>query len=171
MHQTLRLLLLGVGFFGATIFVAAQAPPKRPLKHSDYEIWNTATGMTLSRDGHWIAYVLNPPEGDATVIIKNLMGSQEYKFAKGGRPAAPPAAPGAAPTEPSTPTISLGGSPQFTPDGKKVLIALTPTKAELEQAKAEKKKPEEQPRATVAVIELATGKIIERIEKIRDYTV
>jgi dipeptidyl aminopeptidase/acylaminoacyl peptidase len=158
----------------------AQTPAKRPITHADYEIWNTATNLTLSPDGHWLAYNLLPAQGDGTVIVKQLSGPAEYKIARGGRPApttgekedtdqapTPRARPAAATAASSGPS----GSPQFSPDGTKLYFPLTPTKAELDAAQAQKKQPSEQPRPVLAVMDLATGAILERIPRVQSFAI
>lgn len=163
-------------------FAIAQAPPKKVLTHKDSEIWNgEPIGMTLSRDGQWVAYTNNPPEGDRTFVVKQTFGGKEYRFPVAGRPAnesETPAAPGATPPPaPGTPPALPGGfgrgsfiagSPAFTPDGKKLITTLTPGKAEIDKAKEAKA---EAPKATIVVIDLATGTIVERIASTKSYRI
>ncbi len=163
---------LFLSFLGSVAF--SQTPPeKRPLKHADYEIWNTATGMTLSPDGKWLAYNRLPGEGDGAVIVKSLAGTAEYIVPRGGRTAGavgeqrPEGEPSAPLTPSPAPVASLAGIPQFTPDGRKVLFPLMPTKAEQEQAKADKK----DARTVLAMMDLATGQIGERVPKLKAFSV
>ena len=41
--------------------VAADPPKKRPLTYADQDIWGSATGVTLSPDGRFVAYTLAVP--------------------------------------------------------------------------------------------------------------
>ena len=168
--------------------LSAQPPQKKVITHRDYEIWNSESGMTLSRDGQWIVYTLTPPQGDRYLVIRNLTTSIEHRIAMGGRPSGegenpnippanspsnPPATPpstGAAATSPGRlGTGSISGVPTFTPDGTKLIAVLSPTKADWDKAKESQAKPEDQPKTVVAVIELMTGKVVEKIAKIKSF--
>ncbi|MFO0850521.1 MAG: prolyl oligopeptidase family serine peptidase [Gemmataceae bacterium] len=167
--------------------LAPADPPKKRITHADYEIWNTATGVTLSPDGKFIAYVVRPMDGEAdgTVVVRNLASGSEYRFPTGTRAAAaasptPPAPdegddqPPPKKAEPEPATTGAGGpsgSPAFSPDSRTVFFPLLPTKAEQEKAKADKKKPDEQPKGVLAVVELASGKVTARLEKVRSFEV
>src|SRR5262249_15486907 len=64
-----------------------------------------------------------------------------------------------------------GAVHQFTPDSKRVVFALMPLKAEIDKARQEKKSPAEFPRPTVAVMDLASGKISTKIERASSFSV
>jgi dienelactone hydrolase len=175
-----------------TVFVSlifGQAP-KKPLTHADYEIWNSITGMTLSPDGRFVAYTLSPVKGDAAVIVRNVESGVEWKFAKGGSiaastptpggdddlddqpPATPSVTPPATPSPSTTPSPrSIAGGPTFTPDSRFLYVVLTATKAETDKAVAEKKNPDEMPKPVLAVVNLSSGKIVERITEITAFRI
>ncbi len=139
-----------IGLFGliATAIptqLAAQPAPanKKVLSFTDYDIWRTASGMTLSRDGQFVAYLVGSENTDAEAIVRNVGSGKEFRFPRG-----------------STSAFG-GGAPRFTPDSKRVLLPLTPTKSALEKAKADKA--EETPKAALAMIDLASGKELDRI--------
>lgn len=162
----MRPFALAILFLSSTLAFSQAPPAKRPIKHSDYDIWNTASAITLSPDGQWLAYSQTPPEGDGAIVVKNLTGNAAYSVATGTRGAVP-APPGATEAPAPSPFGPLAGSPQFTPDGKRVLFPLLPTKAEQEKARAEKK----ESRTVLAVMDLSNGKVVERIEKLKSFTV
>jgi dienelactone hydrolase len=179
-----------LGMLAAFVLVAplfAQSPPKKILTAKDYDNWNSMTGMTLSPDGKWIAYNLFPNEGDGHFVIKNVVSGTERRIPRAGRPATPATAesgtnpPGTPPTTPpATPPApgggrfggafgaggTTGGSIYFSPDSTKLFVQLPPAKAAIDQAKTDKK---DAPRAALCVIELESGKIVERIERVRTY--
>jgi dipeptidyl aminopeptidase/acylaminoacyl peptidase len=70
-----------------------------------------------------------------------------------------------------------GGNPlaaaahQFTPDSKAVVFALIPTKAETDKAREKKDPAAPTTAAAIAVMELATGKIIAKIERASSFSV
>ena len=137
-RPTLHRTVAAVGLLGLLVattdpLAAQPTPAKKALTHADYEIWRTATGVTLSKDGKYVAYTLFPAEGDGEVIVRHIPSGKEHKVARGGRPA--PAADGGGL---ANALANAAGSPQFTPDVKTVLLPLAPTKVETEKAKADK---------------------------------
>lgn len=180
MRVCLLMLLL------APAYAAAQPLAKRPLTHADYDIWRNISGMTLSPDGRFIAYTLTVPKSDSTFIIREISTGKEWSFSKGGS-----AAPAEANEEEKQkkeyepddqPRFggamgggggggTIGGGPVFSPDSKVLFFVLSPTQAEMDKAKAERKPASEQPRPVLAVFDLATGTIRERIGGIRSFRV
>ncbi len=67
MKQTLFLLLLV-----AATSIFAQ---KRPLQHADYDDWKAISETKITPNGHWIAYVLSPQDGDNKLILYPLLGN------------------------------------------------------------------------------------------------
>src|SRR6266699_2851106 len=106
--------------FGLLVLAAERtsAQPKKVLAHADYDAWRTATGVTLSPDGKYLAYTVSPLDGsDAEAIVRHIPSGKDIKIARGGRPA--------------DAIVSGASSPQFNPSSSKVVIPITPTKAEI----------------------------------------
>jgi dipeptidyl aminopeptidase/acylaminoacyl peptidase len=123
-----------------TISGSLSAQSKKVLGFSDSDVWRTASTPVLSPDGVYVAYAVWPGEGDGESIVRNIGTGKEYKFPRGGGVAAV--------------------APKFTPDGKRVLLSLTLTKAEVDKAKADKAKGEDSSsQSTLTVVELATGQV------------
>ena len=178
MHRTWIPILLA-GCFVSSIH-AQDAPQKKVLTHADYDIWNAAMGVSLSPNGQFVAYVQNPPTGDAAVIVRNLKTNSETKLAIGGRafPAvgasvADEEADDQLPAAPALPPIlgGLTGAPKFTPDSKFLYFPLVPTKADIEKANADKKKPEEMPRTVLAYLDPANGQVVQRYEHVKTFNI
>lgn len=148
----LSLLALLVGSVG----VLAADAVKRPLTHADYDGWQTISSQTLSRDGRFLAYFVMPAEGDGEIVVRNLVTGKEWRHARGGRPSTGAAASGALP---EIAAAARGGRPLFTADGRYVVFNSSPTKGEMADAKAAKKKADEMPRPGMAVMDLATGQV------------
>ena len=105
----------------------------------------------MSPDGKYIAYAVWPVEGDGESIVRHIPSGKEFRFPRGS---------GAATTD-----------PKFTADASHVLLPLTPTKADIEKAKAAKVKPEDLPQPTLAVVELATGNIADKFPQAGTFVV
>jgi dienelactone hydrolase len=138
--------LLALCLLAAALPVAAQVAPggKQPLDHSVYDEWLRISTQSLSPDGRWVLYVLAPQDGgDTRLVVRSLSSSTEY-------------------------TIACGSTARFSDDSRHVLFLVDPSEAEQEQAKQEKKKPEEQPKKALGILRLADGDL-QRIERIRSY--
>ncbi len=121
---------------------AIQNGVKKLITHDVYANWRSIQTPVLSRDGNWAAYALHGQESDGEVVVKNLQDGREWRSPRGITPA-------------------------FTHDGKYLVFAIAPTRAELDKAKKEKKKPEDAPKPGFGAMDLATGKVqvIERVKK------
>ena len=113
---------------------AAQSAAKKPITHDAYNGWKAIQGPQLSSDGQWAAYVLQPAEGDGELIVRNLKTGVEFRHAR-------------------------GQGPNFASDNKHVVFTVAPLSADVEQAKKDKKKPEEMPKNALGFMNLANGKV------------
>jgi dipeptidyl aminopeptidase/acylaminoacyl peptidase len=171
------------------------APAKRPLTHADYDGWKTIQQPALSRDGHYLAYNLLPADGDGEFVVRDLVTGGEQRLPRGRGTPAPAkgtASKAAAkkeyadedqkraatvaskgPTTPAADNFSqlAGAVHQFRPDSKSVVFSLIHTKAEMDKARADKKANQDLPRAVVAVMDLASGKITAKLEGVASFTV
>jgi dipeptidyl aminopeptidase/acylaminoacyl peptidase len=175
MTRTIRRTLLVVAVFiliPALRDAAAQQPAaKRPIQHSDYDSWRAIQAPQISRDGKFVAYSLMPQEGDGDVVVRNLATGAETKHPRGGRQGgsdAPPTTPG--PQLAALQNQQRGQGPLFTADSRFVLFTAAPTKAEMDQAKKDKKPASEQPRSRLVIFEPATGTMT-RIERVKSFQV
>lgn len=172
------------------VSVVADPPKKRPLTYADQDIWSSLSGSpALSPDGKFVAYTLSVPNADGQFILKNVATGGETKLATGSRGGVGGLGAGAGsgggtgefeeaedqivPPIITAPNTARGptGNPQFTPNSKFVYFPLIPTKAELDKARADKKKPEEFPKGVLAVMDVTTGQIVKRIERVRSFSI
>lgn len=157
-----------------SLFSLAQAQPagKRSLTHADYDGWRSIQGQTLSADGKLLAYFLTPQEGDGEVVLRNLATGTEWRHTTGSRPPVTelPAQPQTGPRGAMPPGQPRGIRPYFTADGRYLVFAVAPAKAETEKAKKEKKRPEEMPKGMMGVMDTATGKVV-RMERVKGFQV
>ncbi|MFD2572951.1 S9 family peptidase [Spirosoma soli] len=122
-------------FFSAPLFAQIT---KRPLTAADYDRWQSVRSEKLSDDGRWIAYQVDPQDGDGRLevvdITKKAGGTLE-------RPRQFP----------------RGYMAQFTPDSKFLVMRLKAPVADTRKAKLKKKKPDELPKDSLLVLNLSTG--------------
>jgi dipeptidyl aminopeptidase/acylaminoacyl peptidase len=125
-----------------SITVQAQ---KKPLDHSVYDQWQSIKDVVLSNDGNWTSYTVTPQEGDATLFIKQLKTNQLF-------------------------SIERGTQVKFTENNRFLIAKIKPTFNETRKAKIAKKKPEEMPKDSLAILTLATGNIT-KIPAVKSYQV
>ncbi len=160
-RRTLFPILIAIA--GLTL---AQQQSKRPLNHHDYDSWRSITTPTLSRDGKFLAYGLFPQEGDGQVVVRNLATNQEFQEPAGERPQPVAADPGSeeGPAQQRSVTIA------FSSDGKWVVFSTFPPRADVQQAKKDKKRPDEMPKSAMVILSLADGKAT-RIANVKNFQV
>ena len=110
------------------------APEKKRITHDVYDRWRSIQGTKISRDGTWLVYALTPQDGDGELVVRNLKTDAETRQPR-GRDAV------------------------ITADDRFVVFTIAPLKADVDKAKKEKKKPEEQPKTGLGILDLATGKV------------
>ncbi len=128
LYQILLALLVSTSLFAQT--------QKRPLNASDYDRWQAVRSEKISDDGRWVAYQVDPQEGDGRLEVVS-----------------------SSPT--GTPTryvFQRGYMAQFTPDSKFLVMRLKVPIADTRKAKLKKKKPDEMPKDSMLALNLATGK-------------
>ena len=114
-----------------SISVQAQ---KKPLDHTVYDQWQSIKDVVLSNDGNWMSYTVAPQEGDATLYVRHLKTNQIIK-------------------------IERGTQSKFTEDNAFLIAKIKPTFGETRKAKIGKKKPEEMPKDSLAILTLSNGSI------------
>ncbi|WP_419160932.1 prolyl oligopeptidase family serine peptidase [Candidatus Palauibacter sp.] len=109
-------------------WLAAQET-KPALDHEDTYRWNSIGGRTISADGAWLAYVLQPWDGDPTLVIARTDGSAERRF--------------------------RGRSPAFTRDSRHLAFRVTPVQAVVDSLRLEGEQGDDIPGDSLAVVTLA----------------
>lgn len=61
----------------------SQSSEKKALDHSVYDNWNRLSHQTISQDGNWISFEINPQDGDGNLFLKNPSLKYENTFARG----------------------------------------------------------------------------------------
>ena len=104
---------------------------KRPLDHSVYDSWQTIGERVISNDGHFVAYGVLLQEGDATLVIQQTSGDKLIE-------------------------IPRGYSVKFSEDNKFVVFKIKATYQQTREARIKKKKPDEMPKDSLGIFEIAT---------------
>ena len=107
---------------------------KLALDHSVYDQWESIRETIWQPQGQFICYTINPQEGDAVLIVKNISIKTEI-------------------------TIPRGAQPVFTQDGKYLIAKIKPTFNETRKARIDKKKPDEMPKDSLVIVTIANGNI------------
>ena len=129
--------LLLILLIGAVQIVTAQN--KKPLDHSVYDGWKSIGERLISNDGNFIAYTVNPQEGDGELVIQSP--ALQYKK-----------------------TIARGYNAVITEDSRYLICKIKPAFQDTRQAKIKKKTGDEIPKDSVAIIELGKDYLLFSVE-------
>ena len=109
---------------------------KKPLDHSVYDSWQHIGERMISNDGKWVVYTIDPQEGDNELVIQSAMADAKYKK-----------------------TIPRGYSAVITEDSRHVVFKIKPFFKDTREARIKKKKPDDMPKDSLAVVELGKEEI------------
>jgi len=124
-----RTLLLA--FFVLPLLLLAQ---KKPLDHSVYDCWESIPERLLSNDGQWTAYAVNPQEGDGRLFLRSTSDTSKWTM------------------------VPRGYAPVISDDSKFLVCRVRAPFRETREAKIKKKKPEDFPKDSLAIIEISSFK-------------
>ncbi len=110
---------------------------KKPLDHSVYDGWQSINSSQISNNGKWVVYEIQPQEGDGELIIQ----SAENTYKK---------------------NIPRGYNATITEDSRFAIFKIKPFFKDSRTAKIKKKKPEEMPKDSLAMIELGKEDILKK---------
>jgi dipeptidyl aminopeptidase/acylaminoacyl peptidase len=125
--------LLSLLFLFASTTATAQT--KKPLTHSVYDGWKSLGERAISNDGKYAVYAINPQEGDGMLVIHDLQNGKKQEAER-------------------------GYAAIISQDNKYVFYKIKPRFAETRQAKIKKKKADEMPKDSFAIVVLGTDSII-----------
>ena len=115
-----------------TLTASAQKPP---LDHSVYDGWKSISGPTIQDGGQWAKYTVAPQEGDNLLHLYNISTGKEWTADR------------------------VKGQATISADASKAVFTVAPFFQETREAKIKKKKKEEMPKDSLAVMDLASGAV------------
>lgn len=118
---------------------------KKPLDHSVYDAWQSVRFLQMSNDGKFVSYMICPQEGDSLTVIKKSDGSILAE-------------------------VDRGYAGKFSYDSKFFVCRIKPFYAEIRKAKIDKKKPDDMPKDSLAIVNLLTA-AIEKIADIKNFSI
>ncbi len=116
---------------------------KKPLDHTVYDSWQSIGEKMISDDGKIVVYTITPQEGDATLVVQQSNGKKLLEIAR-------------------------GYMAKITRDAKFVVFKIKPTFQQTRDAKIKKKKPEEMPKDSLAIFDIANN-TIEKHARVKSY--
>lgn len=132
----------------ASICVASvstvRAQGKRPMDHDIYDTWKSIVDQQIADDGQWLSYALNPQDGDAELYAHRLSGDTRY-------------------------TAARGRAAEFA-GGRWLVFLIKPELAETRKAKKEKKKPDQEPKDSLGIMDLTTGAVT-KVPRVKSFKV
>ena len=155
------LLLTLLPAVGATAQEGTGAASGKAVTPESYYEWMSIAGAAISSDGEWVVYTLSPYIGEGELVVRATEGTTEYRVPRGyiSRPSA---------------STGFGGyrapAARITADSKWVVFMIAPSEEEVEEARKAKKKPDDQPKSTLAILDLGSGEVT-RIPNVRSVSV
>lgn len=116
------------------LFVQSVIAQKKPLDHSVYDSWQSIGQKLISNDGKWVVYTIDPQEGDNELVIQ----STDAVYKK---------------------IISRGYNAMITEDSRYVIFRIKPFFKDIREARIKKKKADEMPKDSLAIVELGKDSI------------
>ena len=107
---------------------------KKALDHSSFDDWKKVTNHSLSNDGAWAAFSVNPQEGDGMLTLRNTKNNAEIN-------------------------IPRGSGVKFTADSRWAIAEIIPLFKDTRQAKIDKKKDFDMPQDSLAIIDLKSRSV------------
>ena len=123
--------------------LSAFAADKKPLDHTVYDGWKKISGEAISADGNHIVYVIEPQEGDATLVIRTVRtGAMD--------------------------TVARGTAPRISWDSRYAAFIIKAPFAETRKAKIAKKKPDQLPKDSLAILRFGADSLV-RIPRVKSF--
>ncbi|MES2003508.1 MAG: prolyl oligopeptidase family serine peptidase [Bacteroidota bacterium] len=130
-------------FVSCCMLALGVSAQKKPLDHTVYDGWQSIADRSLSKDGKYLTYAVNPQEGDGVLYIQSAAG--DYKK-----------------------EIPRGYGAVITDDNKYVICRIKASFKDTRDAKIKKKKPDEMPKDTLVILELGKDNFL-KIPRLKSF--
>ena len=159
--RTLLLVVATAMLVATPVATTSAQAQKRALTPDDWDRWRSISGPAISPDGRWVVYSLVPQVGDGELVVRATQGAAEYRIPRGfvGRPQVVAGA---------RDTTNVAPPAQITADSKFAIALTYPPMSEFDRARREKRRPADQPKATLAMVALATGQVT-NVPRVRSF--
>ena len=117
---------------------------KKPLDHTVYDGWQSIGERIISNDGKWVVYTVTPQEGDADLYIQSTENIANKK------------------------QVPRGYNAVITEDSRYAVFRIKPYFKETRDARIKKKKIEDLPKDSIAIVELGKDAVL-KVAKVRSY--
>lgn len=124
-YWTITYCLLLICLFCSNLNTSAQEN-KIPLDHTVYDSWKTIANARISNDGRWVAYEINPQQGDGFLYLVNV-------------------------NENTIDSVERGYDPVFSNQSAFLVFKIKSQYAVVRQAKKDKKKKNEMPKDSLGI--------------------
>ena len=119
---------------------------KKPLDHTVYDGWQSVGERTISNNGKYVVYTVNPQEGDGELFIKRTTGELVAQ-------------------------VNRGYNATITEDDKYVIFKIKPHFKDTREAKIKRKKPEEMPKDSLGIISLENERNNKLFARVKSYKI
>ncbi len=126
----MKKFMLAIFMMSATQLIAQ----KKPLDHTVYDDWQSIGERAITKDGKYVAFTVTPQEGDGVLYLKSADGS--YQLA-----------------------VPRGYSVTLSEDNKYAVCRIRPLYKDTREARIKRRRPDEMPKDSLAIIELGTTKV------------
>ena len=114
---------------------SVKAQNKKVLTHAVYDGWKSVGEKVISNNGRYIVYTIVPQEGDGLLVINDMINGKNWEMER-------------------------GYAPVISQDNRYVFFKIKPRYQDTRQSRIKKKKPEEMPKDSMAIILLGADSII-----------
>lgn len=135
------ILFLSLALF-AWFQITAQ---KVPLSHDVYDKWKSLSSQSVSNDGKWVTYEINPQQGDGWLYFYNIP-ARSYD------------------------SVFCGFRASVAYDSRYIVYMIKPTYSETRQAKVKKLKEDQMPKNNLEIRLTENGKVI-KAERVKSYAI
>lgn len=118
---------------------------KKTLDHADFDRWEKVTNYSLSDNGKWAAFAVNPQEGDGILYLHEVASGRQIE-------------------------VKRGYKPSFSSDGKWAYALVKPYFHETRKARIAKKEGFDLPQDSIVIISLKDG-AMEKAGRVISYRV